>query len=129
MLENLKLKKKKWRYFSKTNYGMTVSKLLTISGYRECSRYIRKESIWNAMPRTKYKDILQNCHFFNNEEADKDDKSYKLEPLITYLNESFFHLVSNDATKSINDQKKSKVWSSTKQFLVSIYAIKTRYLY
>ena len=55
------------------------------------------------MPRTKYKSILQNCHFFNNEEADKGDKSYKLEPLITYLNESFFHRVSNDAIKSIND--------------------------
>ena len=103
MLENLKLKKNKWRYFSKTNYGMTVNKLLTISGYRECSQYIRKESIWNTMPRTKYKSILQNCHFFNNEEADKGDKSYKLEPLITYLNENFFHRVSNDAIKSIND--------------------------
>ena len=66
---------------------------------------LEKKVFETQCQRAEFKGILQNCHFFNNEEADKSDKSFKLKSLITYLSQSFFHCVSNDATQSVNDQK------------------------
>lgn len=41
------------------------------------------EDITKAVTRTEYKDIVQNSHYSNNTEADKNDK---IRPLVIHFN-------------------------------------------
>ena len=41
------------------------------------------------MTRTRFQTILNNLHFSNINNDDKTDKSYKIFPVIEYLNKAF----------------------------------------
>ena len=56
------------------NYIMGINKLPKIHSYWETDSYIGNQAIKNIMPRERFKAILQNLHFTNNQTADISDK-------------------------------------------------------
>ena len=69
------------------------------------------------MARARFKDIMQNLHFSNNADADKNGKGCKFSQLITHFNESFTLCVSNDVIQNVKlKDVKFKDRSSMKQY-------------
>ena len=53
------------------------------------------------MARTKFKNILQNCIFYNNTKADNSNNSYKVRLLITNFDKKFSQYAPNWALKTL----------------------------
>ena len=72
------------------------------------------------MTKSRFKQILQNIHFSNNDTADKVDKGSKVRPLINHFNEAFQSAMSNPSIQSIDEHMiKFKGRSSMKQYIKS----------
>lgn len=83
--------------------GMTMNEMyvflggLMLSGY---AKYPNKRMFWssqtdvpqilqNSMRLNRFEQILRSFHLNDNDNIDKDDRLYKLRPLISHLNQSF----------------------------------------
>ena len=129
------------RAFLGINHVMSINKLPTIKSYWKCEQYVGNEAIRNVMSRSRFKEILQNLHFFDNAKDDKSDKGYKVRSLISSFNQSFSECVSDDCTQSIDEHMvKFTGRSSMKQYVKNkpikwgfkfwfLCANKTGYLY
>ena len=53
---------------------MGINKLPSVASYWEVEQYLGNDGIKNVMTRQRFRDILQNLHFANNEKDDKSDK-------------------------------------------------------
>ena len=70
------------------------------------------------MTRTRFQSILQNLHFSYKDNDDKTDKSYKIRPVIEYLNKVFAESLLNGLLQSINKHMcRFKGRSSLKQHI------------
>ena len=70
------------------------------------------------MTRQRFKDILRNFHFLGNNKHDKNDKGFKICPVINHFNKSFSNTLSNDKLQSIDEHMvKFKGRSSMKQYV------------
>ena len=67
---------------------MDIKKLRSLEDYQSTDKAIRNENIQNVMTRTRFQTILNNLHFSNINNDDKTDKSYKMLPVIEYLNKA-----------------------------------------
>ena len=97
------------------NYIMSINQLPTVQSYWKCGQFIGNEGIRNTMTRQRFKDILRSLHFLDNAKSDKNEKGFKIRPLINYFNNSFSNAVSNDELQSVDEHMvKFKVCSSMK---------------
>ena len=70
------------------------------------------------MTRTRFQFILQNLQFFNNNNDDKIDTSYKIRPVIEHLNKVFAETLSNSPFQSVEVHMcRFKGRSSMKQYI------------
>ena len=56
------------------NFIMGISKLPSLEDYWSTDKCIGNEKIQNVKTRTRFRSILQNLHFSNNDNDDKTDK-------------------------------------------------------
>jgi len=70
----------------------------SLSSYWSTDDMMNTPFFHQTMPRDRYVHILRNLHFTNNEEADGDDRLYKVRPVVD-------ELVSNFKTAYIPTQK------------------------
>ena len=100
------------------NYIMSINQLPIVQSYWECGQFIGKKAIRNTMTRQRFKDILRNLHFSDNAKSDKNDKVFKIRPMIDHFSSSFSNAVSNDEFQSVDkNMVKFKGRSSTKQYI------------
>ena len=78
------------------NYIMSINQLPTVQSYWECGQFIGNEGIRNTMTKQRFKDILRNLHSSDNGKSDKNDKGFKIRPVIDHFNNGFSNSVSND---------------------------------
>ena len=72
----------------------------------------------NVMTRTRFQSILQNLHFSNTDHDNKTDKSYKIPPLIEYLNKLFTESLLNSPIQCVDEHMcKFKGRQSMKQYI------------
>ena len=75
-------------------------------------------TVYRTMTRQRFKGILRNLHLSDNAKSDKNDKGFKIRPVIDHFNNSFSNVVSNDELQSFNKHMvKFKVRSSLKQYI------------
>ena len=100
------------------NYIMSINQLPIVQSYWECGQFIGKEAIRNTMTRQRFKDILRNFYFSDNAKSDKNDKGFKIRPVIDHFSNSFSNAVSNDDLQSVDKHMvKFKGRSSTRQYV------------
>ena len=100
------------------NYIMSINQLPSVQIYWECGQFIGNEGIRNNMTRQRFKDILRNLHFSDNAKSDKNDKGFKICPVIDHFNNSFSNAVSNDELQSVDEHMvKFRGRSSVKQYV------------
>ena len=83
---NFETVKNEMKAFLGVNFIMGINKLPSLEDYRSTDKCIGNEKIQNVTTRTRFQSILQNPHYFNNDNDDKTDKSYKIRPVIKHLN-------------------------------------------
>ena len=106
--------------FLEMNSIMSINKLPTMEHYWSTDRFIGNQALRDVMTKSRFKEILQNVHFSNNDTADKVDKGNKVRPLINHFNEAFQTAMSNSSIQSIDEHMiKLKGRSSMKQYIKS----------
>ena len=96
------------RAFIGINFVMGYHKLPTLRSYWETSASMTVSFIANVMTRERFKEILSNLHFSNNDDSlPKDhpdyDRSFKVRWLIDYLNERFLGAMESEADQSVDE--------------------------
>ena len=106
--------------FFGVNYMMALNQLPKLSLYWDSDVFIGNTGIQNVFIRERFKEILQNLHFADNTKSDKEDKGYKIRPVIDHLNELFRQVYSDEPEQSIDEHMtKFKGRSSIKQYIKS----------
>lgn len=103
------------------NFIMAINKLPCISDYWSTNAMTGNESIKQAMTRERFKTILQNLHFSDNEKKQEPtDRAAKIRPIIEHLNSSFQAAMEDTGHQSIDEHMcKYKGRSSMKQYIKS----------
>ena len=102
------------------NSIMSINKLPTMEQYWSTDRFIGNQALRDVMTKSRFKEILQNIHFSNNDTVDKVDKGNKVRPLINHFNEAFQSAMSNSSMQSIDEHMiKFKGRSQMKQYIKS----------
>ena len=70
--------------------------------YWDTDVYIENSGIQSIFTRDRYKEILQNLHFADNAETDKEDKGYKIRPITDHLNKAFCEECSDNPEKQLH---------------------------
>ena len=96
------------RAFIGLNYIMGYHKVPSLRSFWDSSPSLSVPFIANVMTRERFKEILSNLHFSNNNEAlPKDhpnhDRAFKVRWLIDYLNERFLQSVDPEANQSVDE--------------------------
>ena len=65
------------------NHIISINYLRIVQSYWECGQFIGNEGIRNTMTRRRFKDILRNLHLWDNTKSYKNDKGFKILPVIT----------------------------------------------
>ena len=100
------------------NCIMSINQVPTVQSYWECGQFIGNEGIRNTMTRQRFKDILRNLHFSDNVMRDKNDKGFKISPVIDHFNKSFSNALPNDELQSVDEHMlKFEGRSSRKQYV------------
>ena len=55
------------------------------------------------MPRQRFKYFFRNLHFSDNAKSDKNEKGFKIRPVVDHFNNSFSNAVSNDELQSVDE--------------------------
>ena len=115
---NFETVKNEMKAFLGVNFIMGINKLPSLEDYRSTDKCIGNEKIQNVTTRTRFQSILQNPHYFNNDNDDKTDKSYKIRPVIKHLNNVFVESLSNSLFQSVDKHMcKFKDRPSMKQYI------------
>ena len=115
---NFETVKNEMKAFLGVNFIMGINKLPFLEDYRSTDKCIGNEKIQNVTTRTRFQSILQNPHYFNNDNDDKTDKSYKIRPVIKHLNNVFVESLSNSLFQSFDKHMcKFKDRPSMKQYI------------
>ena len=61
--------------FIGVNYFMAINKLPNLQNYWDSDIFIGNEGIRNIMTRNRFKDILQNIYFADNQTSDTTDRA------------------------------------------------------
>ena len=85
------------------NFIMGINKLPSFEDYWSADKCIGSKKIQNVMTRTRFQSILQNLHFSNTDHDNKTDKSYKIPPLIEYLNKLFTESLLNSPIQCVDE--------------------------
>ena len=64
-------------------------KAFTDKYYWSSDKYIANQELRDAMIKSRFKEILHNIHFSDNETADSNNKGNKVRSLIDHFNEAF----------------------------------------
>lgn len=108
------------RAFLGINYIMAINRLPTIEHYWSVDSFIGNAAIRDVMTRNRFKDILRNLHFSNNQTADLTDKANKVRQVMNHLNKAFAAAMSNSSRQSVDEHMvKFKGKSSMKQYIKS----------
>ena len=100
------------------NHIISINYLRTVQSYWECGQFIGNEGVRNTMTRQRFKDILRNLHLWDNTKSYKNDKGFKILPVINDFNNSFSNAVCYDELQSVDEHKvKFKGRSSIKQYV------------
>ena len=86
---------KELKTFTGVNYIMPVNPLPSMPMSQDCGNFAGNVGIPDTLTRTRYQEVLQQIHFANNTKLDKNDKGYKIRPIISHLNELFQAVISN----------------------------------
>ena len=115
---NFETVKNEMKAFLGVNFIMGINKLPSLEDYRSTDKCIGNEKIQNVTTRTRFQSILQNPHYFNNDNDDKTDKSYKIRSVIKHLNNVFVESLSNSLFQSFDKHMcKFKDRPSMKQYI------------
>ena len=115
---NFETVKNEMKAFLGVNFIMGINKLPSLEDYRSTDKCIGNEKIQNVTTRTRFQSILQNLHYFNNDNDDKTDKPYKIRPVIKHLNNVFVESLSNSLFQSFDKHMcKFKDRPSMKQYI------------
>ena len=88
--------------FLSTYFIMGKNKLPVLEDYWSTDKYIGNKKIQNTMTRTRFRSILQNLYFSNNDNDNKTEKSYKIRPVIEHLIKVFAESLSNSPFQSVD---------------------------
>ena len=100
------------------NFIVSINKYPSLEDYWSRDKCIGNEKIQNVMTRTRFQSILQNLHFSNNDNDDKNGESYKIRPVIKHLNKTFAESLSNSPFQSVDKHMcKLNNRSSMKQYV------------
>ena len=115
---NFETVKNEMKAFLGVNFIMGINKLPSLEDYQSTDKCIGNEKIQNVTTRTRFQSILQNLHYFNNDNDDKTDKPYKIRPVIKHLNNVFVESLSNSLFQSVDKHMcKFKDRPSMKQYI------------
>lgn len=81
--------------FTGLNYIMPVNPLPSMPMSQDFGHFAGNVGIPDILTRTRYQEVLQQLHFGNNTKLDKNNKGYKIRPIINHLNELFQAVISN----------------------------------
>ena len=84
------------------NTILTINNLPSIEHYWSTDKYIGNQGLRNVMTKSKFKEILCNMHFSDNDTADSNDKGNKVRPLIDHFKEAFQNAMENSPNQSID---------------------------
>ena len=84
------------------NFIMGFNKLPYSEDYWSSDKYIGNGKIQNVMTRTRFQSILQNLHFFNNDNDDKTDEWYKICLDIKHLKKLFTERKLNSPFQNVD---------------------------
>ena len=100
------------------NYIMSISTLPTLESYWSTDEAIGNRRIQKVMTRARFRSILQNLHFSDNEAMDKDDRAAKVRVILNHFNRCFQLARDNTSCQSIDEHMcKFKGKSGMKQFI------------
>ena len=71
--------------FLRINHIMSINQWPTIQSYWECGQFIGNEGKINTITRQRFNDILRNLHFSDKAKSDKNDKRFKIGPVIDHF--------------------------------------------
>ena len=97
------------RVFISVNFVMGYHKLPNLRSYWETgSPFFSVNFVANVMAREKFKEILGNLHFSNNEDAvpryhQAHDRAFKVKWLIDHLNEPFLSSMEPEVEQSVDE--------------------------
>lgn len=95
------------------NNTMNVNKLPTIEHYWCNENYIGNRSV---MTKSRFKEILHNTHFSDNDTPDSNNKGNKVRPLTDHFNEAFQTAMGHYPSQNTDEHMtKFKRTSSIKQ--------------
>ena len=64
---------------------MAVNSLTCIKNYWSTDQFMGSQAIQNLIASTRFKAILQNLHFTNNQKKDDSDKRFKVGAVIKHF--------------------------------------------
>ena len=102
------------------NSIMSFNKLPLIEHCWSTDNYIGNQGLGDVMTKSRFKEILHNIHFSDNDTADSNNNGNIVRPLIGHFNEAFQNAMANSPNQSIDGLMiKFKGRSSMKQCLKS----------
>lgn len=100
------------------NYIMSINTLPNVESYWSTDDAIGNGRIRKVMTRTRFRNILQNLHFSDNEKLATDDRAAKVRSILDHFNRCFQSARGNTSSQSIDEHMcKFKGKSGMKQFI------------
>lgn len=100
------------------NFIMSINILPNLESYWCTDEAIGNSRIQKVMTRARFREILQNLHFSDNEKQDKEDRATKVRVILNHFNQCFQAARQNTSCQSIDEHMcKFKGKSGMKQFI------------
>ena len=84
------------------NNIMSINKLFSIELFWCADNYIGNQGIRDVITKSRFKEILHNIHFSDNDTHDSNNKGNKAVPLIDNFNEAFQNPLATSSNQSID---------------------------
>ena len=99
---------------------MSINKLPSVEHCWSTDNTIGNQGLRDVMTKSRFKELLHNIYFSDNDTADSNDKGNKFRRLVDHFNEAFQNAVANSPNQSIDEHMiKFKGRSSMKQYIKS----------
>ena len=79
---------------------MSINKLPPVEQYWSTDKHIGNQGLRDFITKSRFKEILHNIDFSDNDTADSNDKDNKVRSLIDHFNETFQNALANSPNQS-----------------------------
>lgn len=113
------IEEEEMKAFLGMNFVMSYKVLPNLRSYWSTDEDMGVPYIANIMTRTRFEQIRQNLHFYNNDSnASSTDRAYKIRPVFDHFNSCFQNALNNSKRQSIDEHMiKFKGHNVMKQYI------------